>query len=785
MTEDTKSDALQELQNEFQAILSVMTDLMIVLDADGRYLKIRGPAELLERPVEELLGKTLHEVLPPDLAEQSLRAIHASLEQRQLVTIEYSLKVPSRMWFEARIYPINERRVLSLVRNITPRKLAELEIARYAERLRTLHEIDQSILAARSPSTIALAALGRLRRLTDCQRVTVIEVNEQSSISVLGVEAEQEFSTAMQQRVAVINQEILRQGHPVGIEDLDAVSQRSPMQELLFQDGIRAFVVIPMLVHPELIGALLLEAATPHAFKTEDVDAALEVASLLAVAIRQARLHADLEQRAEQLTRTTQLAQEALANAQAANRAKSFFLANISHELRTPLNVILGFTQLMTQQPNFSNEQHENLAIIERSGEHLLALINNVLELSKIEAGRTPLQEEDFDLHQMLFELEEMFQQRAKKQHLSMVFEWSRDVPRFLHLDHRKLRQILINLLDNAIKFTPCGRVVMRVASTTSQGDAESNFLHFEVQDTGPGIAVEDQNAIFTPFWRTEAAVPLPGTGLGLAISQQLALLLGSEISVKSELGAGCLFAFDVRYTATSTKTLPEAQITAQMREILAIQPNKIPYRILIADDEDLSRILLIKMLTPLGMEIREARNGAEALQIWNNWEPHLVFLDIRMPVMNGHELLRHIRLVADDLQTRIIALTAVAFEEDRVTLLKEGCDDFIRKPFRRTEIYEKLAQHLELQITYAEPALSSPAQDVTTTEDETEAWIQTLQTLPEEWRRTLRTATINADVHLILECIEEINATQPALAQYLRQFAHDYDHDAILDLLQ
>ncbi|MBN1922893.1 MAG: GAF domain-containing protein, partial [Anaerolineae bacterium] len=506
-------DALQELQSQFQAILSVMTDLVIVLDVDGRYLEVRGPAELLERPVEELLGKTVQEVLPPDLAEQSLKAIHTSLKQYQLVTIEYSLDVPPQMWFEARIFPIDERRVLSSVRNITPSKLAEMEIARYAERLRILHEIDQSILAAGSPSAIALAALGRLRRLTGCQRATGMELDSQGNVSVLGVEAEQEFSTAMQQRVAVINQEILRQGRPAGIEDLAASSQRSPMQELLFQDGTRAFVVIPMLVHLELIGALLLEAVTPYAFKTEDVDAALEVASLLAVAIRQARLHAALEQRAEQLMQTTQLAQEALTNAQAANRAKSFFLANISHELRTPLNVILGFTQLMTQQPDLNDEQRENLTIIETSGEHLLALINNVLELSKIEAGRTPLQEEDFDLHQMLFELEEMFQQRAKKQHLSMIFEWSREVPRFLHLDHRKLRQILINLLDNAIKFTPSGRVVMRVASATNQGRARNNFLHFEVQDTGPGIAAEEQNGIFAPFWRAETATPLPGTG--------------------------------------------------------------------------------------------------------------------------------------------------------------------------------------------------------------------------------------------------------------------------------
>lgn len=790
LAEQEVSDALKQLQGEFQAMLNVMTDLLIVLDADGRYLEIRGPAKLLQRPAEELLGHTIHEMLPPDVAEQSLNAIHESLEQHQLVTIEYSLTVPSRTWFEARVFPIDEQRVLSSIRNITPSKLAELEIARYAERLRTLHEIDQSILAARSPSTIALAALGRLRRLTGCQRVTALEVDSQGNVAVLGVEAEQEFSTAMQQRVAVINQEILKQGRPAGVEDLTALSQRSPMMELLFQDGTRAFVVIPMLVHQELTGALLLEATSPHAFRTEDVDAALEVASLLAVAIRQARLHTAIEQRAEQLARATQLAQEALSNAQTANRAKSVFLANISHELRTPLNVILGFTQLMTQQADLNAEQRENLTIIERSGEHLLSLINNVLELSKIEAGRAPLQEENFDLHQMLFELEEMFQQRAKKQNLSLVFEWSRDVPRFLRLDQRKLRQILINLLDNAIKFTSCGRVITRVANAIHQiGDA-SSFLRFEVQDTGPGIAPEEQNAVFAPFWRTEAVASLPGTGLGLAISQQLAQLLGSEITLKSEPGKGCLFSFDVRYTPLSTPGGPgeaifEVQLAGLEQEVLAVQPDGPVYRILIADDEELSRKLLIKVLAPLGMELREVANGAEALELWQNWQPHLIFMDVRMPVMDGHQLVKHIRQTDGDQKTLIIALTAAAFEEDRIMLLNEGCNDFIRKPFRKTEIYEKLAQHLKLRLVYAEPTLLSPPLSIATAEDETKAWIQALSAQPEEWRQTLRSATINADVHLILECIEQISATEPALAQHLRRFAHEYDHDAILSLLQ
>lgn len=778
--------ALHSLQQEFQAVLAVVTDLVIMLDEHGRYLEIRsGPAELLPGPPEALIGRTLHDVLSPALADLSLKAIRESLASRQRITIEYSLDLPARTWFEAHIFPIDERRVISLVCNVTHRKQTDLELGQYAERLRILHEIDQSILVARSPATIALAALGRLRRMIACQRVTVVEFGATEDASVLGVEAEQEFSTAMQQRVTLLNREALKQGRAQGVEDLAALARRSPLQELLFQDGIHAYVAIPMLVHPELIGALLLEAAHPHAFTTENMGAAFEVAALLAIAIRQARLYTAVEQRAEQLARATQLAQEALANAEAANHAKSTFLANMTHELRTPLNVILGFVQLMAQQPDLSAEQRENLTIIGHSGEHLLNLINNVLELSKIEAGRMPLQEQVFDLHQLLRDLEEMFRQRAEKQNLRLIFEWDQEIPRFIRLDQGKLRQILLNLLENALKFTQNGHVVLRAAAVSNLPGAEHGFLRFEVEDTGPGIPLEERQNIFAPFIQV-GSLPhtVPGTGLGLAISQQLARLLGAELTLQSHAGTGCLFALDIRYVLPPPDAAHDLQTKTPAPEILSVQPGQPAYRVLTADDEELSRRLLVKMLTPLQLEVREAANGAEALRIWEAWQPHLIFMDIRMPVMDGHELLRCIRATPQGQQTIIIALTAIAFEEERLAILDEGCDDFMRKPFLRAEIYEKLAQHLGLQFIYAEPVAAQALPAETAAVNETSELAETLLALPPEWRCALREATINADVRLILEYIEQISASHPTLAHKLRRLAHNYNHDAILTLL-
>lgn len=778
---------LETLQQEYQAVLGVVTDLVIVLDAKGRYLEIRKEMPgLLLHPAETLIGKTLHEVLPPDLAELSMQAIQESLRRRERVVIEYSLDLPAHTWFEAHVFPIDERRVISLVRDITQRKRAELEAGHYAERLRILHEIDQSILAARSPATIALAALGRLRRMLACQRVTAVEFGVDGDISILGVEAEHTFSTAMQQRVSLFNWESLGHGRPQGVEDLAALTQPTPFQELLLQDGIRAYVAIPMLVQTELIGALLLEAAQAYAFTFETVAVALEVAALLAVAIRQARLHETLQRRAEQLAQTTQLAQDALANAEAANRAKSAFLANMTHELRTPLNVILGFVQLMAQHPRLDIEQQENLAIIKRSGEHLLALINNVLELSKIEAGRTPLQEQDFDLHQLLQSLEDMFVQRAKDQNLRLIFEWRRDIPRFICLDQGKLRQILINLLDNSIKFTQQGEVILRVvaAPVTETSEVERGLLHFEVEDTGPGIPLEEQAAVFRPFVQSSKVTAQPGgTGLGLAISQQLARLLGSEITLRCQVGAGCLFAFDVHYTVTPPERVRELLAATAAAEVVALKPGQPQCRILIADDEELSRRLLSKMLAPLGVELREAADGAETLQIWETWQPHLIFMDVRMPIMDGYAVVRRIRKMTVPIQPVIIALTAIPFEEERLTLLAEGCDDFIRKPFLKSEIYEKLAQHLGLEFVYAEPATPAPAIEELTQPD-IAALQQMIHALPVAWRDALREATVNAEVHLILECIEQIQAQQPLLARALKRFADDYDHDTMLMLL-
>ncbi len=342
------------------------------------------------------------------------------------------------------------------------------------------------------------------------------------------------------------------------------------------------------------------------------------------------------------------------ARSAAANLAKSEFLANMSHELRTPLNAILGFTQVMSRDYSLSSEHQENLAIINRAGEHLLKLINDILEMSKIEAGKITLNCSSFDLIHLLKNLEEMLHLRAASKNLELLFEYAPGIPKYIETDENKLCQVLLNLLGNAIKFTDKGSVTLRVrlgvGEQGSRGAGEQgeqnlsypSLLFFEIQDTGCGIAPQELELLFEAFEQTEIGRKFQqGTGLGLAISRKYVQLMGGDISVSTTPGVGSTFAFDVQIALTCPREIPINQIKSQIR---ALAPSEKVYRILVVDDSKESRILLVKILTSLGFEVNEATNGSEAIANWESWQPHLIFMDMRMPVMDGYEATRIIK---------------------------------------------------------------------------------------------------------------------------------------------
>src|ERR1700726_2560182 len=434
---------------------------------------------------------------------------------------------------------------------------------------------------------------------------------------------------------------------------------------------------------------------------------------------------------------------------QQANRAKSVFLANMSHEIRTPMNAILGFSQLMLRDQDLTPQQCQYLGTINRSGEHLLALINDILEMSKIEAGRTTLNLSTFDLSILLKDLEMMFRVRTNEKKFLFSVEMLGEVPQYIVTDINKLRQVFINVLGNAVKFTEQGGVGLR-ARADRQGAAEP-FLLVEIEDTGPGISLDDQDKLFRHFEQTKTGQQAgTGTGLGLAISQEFVRLMGGAITVTSQVGKGSVFIIEMPLKKGDAQAV---QASDKPRHVLRLQPGQPPCRVLIADDIEDNRQLLAQLLGPVGFGIRLATNGAEAVREFEQWRPHLIMMDFRMPVMDGHEAIRRIRAMAGGKEPKIIAVTASAMDENRQDLIAIGADDFISKPFREVELFQKIHTNAGVEYVYAEePAVASQEEAAELTPESLAGW-------PQDLIQPMRDAVVTADLDQLLAKIQEVEA--------------------------
>jgi len=384
--------------------------------------------------------------------------------------------------------------------------------------------------------------------------------------------------------------------------------------------------------------------------------------------------------------------------AEDASRAKSIFLANMSHELRTPLNAVIGFSQLTTRSRTLTPGDRENLGIIRRGGEHLLALINDVLSLSKIEAGKLTLDLHPIDLRALIASVAELTRVRAEAAGLELIVGIDGSVPRTVVGDEGKLRQIVMNLLSNAVKFTKFGSVTLRARWS---GDR----AYFEVSDTGAGIDEEEMESLFKPFVQTASGrASKEGTGLGLAITRELVRMMGGEIRATSTRGDGTTFRFDVELPATA-----EAAERVERKRVTGIELGTMRPRIVVADDSRENRLLLVKLLQAVGLEAREATNGEEALALWRAWKPDVIFMDQRMPLMDGSaatRLIREAEARSPELRrTLIVAVTASVFEHERAGLIANGADAVIMKPYPEDAIFDVLAHHLPIRFLYEAPA--------------------------------------------------------------------------------
>jgi predicted ATPase/signal transduction histidine kinase/CheY-like chemotaxis protein len=637
----------------------------------------------------------------------------------------------------------------------------------------------------------------------------------------------------------------------------------------------RSVLCLPLISRTQMTGMLYLEnSMTADAFTCERIEILHLLSGQVAISIDHARLYAHMEslveertaelaqanralqaeiierKRAEELLlkardeleervaeRTAELAQaneslqaeiierkrteEALHKAkeaaEAANRAKTTFLANMSHELRTPLNAILGFTQLMVKDQEIAPRHQEHLHIVEQSGEHLLTLINDILEMSKIEAGYMVLHKQPFDLHHLCQDILAMFRIRARNKHIQLLFEQTSDVPRFILTDQHKLRQVLINLLSNAMKFTAEGRVTLRISVQTDQNQphiSPARFpepeqvaptsspeqmnqfaystsspsldelfrkqvsLRFEVADTGRGIAQDQIGKLFQAFTQASGENQHQGgTGIGLYISKHFMQLMGGEIMVASEAGKGSTFTCLLPVALVDSSQVPTSE---PVRRITGLEPDQPVYRILIVEDVWSNRQLMVNLLSESGFAVRDATNGQEGIAIWQEWYPHMVFMDMRMPVMDGYEATRSIKASEQGQQTYIVALTASAFEEDRANILATGCDDFVRKPIREDDIFNVLQKHLGVRYTYAEDDWDAePAERETP-----EITPLELRVLPAASLQTMHRAAILGDIDTLFQLLEQIGHEHAALATSLQEHVHEFHFERIINLV-
>ena len=796
--------ALAESEFKFRSIVENANDVLCIISQEGivRYIS-PNIVNITGFPPAELEGKSFEPLVHPDDVPQIQEAFNQLLITGERISgIENRSQHKDGSWkyFSNNLSLFEDTNgellIIGTSRDITERKQAEAFLAYRAKVERLLSSIsrqfiDQDIDTAINFTLEAIAnfiGCDCAFRTSKADRSYIFEYSDDMKQYHLarewcaaGIPARSDDGRVGNLTMFPWVYQQMLNHQAIAISSLAEFPPEAIAERAIFQrQSIQSMLVVPMTHSDQVVGCLGVEVVRCSKTWTQDDISFLKlVGELIAIGCARHKAEAALL-----------LAKEA---AEAANRAKSTFLANMSHELRTPLNAILGFAQLMEREPTLTSRQQESLAIINRSGEHLLNLINDVLEMSKIEAGRIVLNPEPINLPRLLQNLQDMFEVRTQAKQLTLQFELASDLPQYVLTDEGKLRQVLINLLSNAVKFTEIGGIILRARiGSIEKTKSTSHTLYFEVEDTGKGIAPEEIGNLFQPFVQTTSGIQArEGTGLGLTISRQFVRLMGGDIHVSSILGQGSIFRFHIQVHLADP---PAVEPILTHGRVLQLAPDQANYRILVVDDRPENRDLIAQLLDTVGFETRIASNGQEAIQQWQNWHPQLIWMDMRMPVMDGYQATRQIRaLEAQGKQnsteyhqpTIIIALTASAFEEQREQILAAGCDDFVRKPFREQVIFDKMAKYLGVGYIYAQDSQSQGNQILTSLGDQETLTADELAVMSGEWIAALYQAAIEVDAERIFQLIAQIPENHLALTEKLTQWVRGFCFDEIIELIE